>query len=73
MLKSYLNTAVEIGIINIFVGCMTIILDDKMGGIANKSIVYYLISALGTGTLVANLFLMYLLFRFMVNRQLWDR
>ena len=34
---------------------MTIILDDKMGGIANKSIVYYLISALGTGTLVANL------------------
>lgn len=73
VLKSYLNAAVGIGIINIFVGCITIILDDKMSGIVNKNIVYYLISALGTGTLVANLFLMYLLFRFMVNRQLWDR
>lgn len=73
VLKSYLNAAVGIGIINIFVGCITMILDDKMSGIVNKNIVYYLISALGMGTLVANLFLMYLLFRFMVNRQLWDR
>lgn len=73
VLKGYLNAAVGIGIINIIVACISLIAEDKMSGIVNKNVVYYIISAIGTGTLAANLFLMYLLFRFMVNRQLWDK
>jgi hypothetical protein len=41
--------------------------------IVNKNTVYYIVSAIGISTLAANLFLMFLLFRFMVNRQLWDK
>lgn len=73
VLKSYLNAAVGIGIINIIVACISLILDDKMSEIVNKNVAYYIVSAVGTGTLAANIFLMYLLFRFMVNRQLWDK
>ena len=73
VLKGYLNAAVGIGIINIVVSCISLILKDKMIEIVNKNTVYYIVSAIGISTLAANLFLMFLLFRFMVNRQLWDK
>lgn len=73
VLKSYLNAAVGIGIINIVIACLSMILDDLMGAMVDKNIGYYIVSAVGMGTLAANLFLMFLLFRFMVNRQLWDK
>ena len=72
VLKGYLNAAVGIGII-IVVSCISLILKDKMIEIVNKNTVYYIVSAIGISTLAANLFLMFLLFRFMVNRQLWDK
>ena len=68
-----INAAVGIGIINIVVSCISLILKDKMIEIVNKNTVYYIVSAIGISTLAANLFLMFLLFRFMVNRQLWDK
>ena len=67
-----MNAAVGIGIINIVVSCISLILKDKMIEIVNKNTVYYIVSAIGISTLAANLFLMFLLFRFMVNRQLCD-
>lgn len=73
VLKGYLNAAVGIGIINIVVSCISLILKDKMIETVNKNTAYYIVSAIGIGTLAANLFLMFLLFRFMVNRQLWDK
>ena len=73
VLKGYLNAAVGKGIINIVVSCISLILKDKMIEIVNKNTVYYIVSAIGISTLAANLFLMFLLFLFMVNRQLLDK
>ncbi len=71
VLKNYLNAAVGICIVNITVGCITLILDSLIGEM-QKNNIYYMISAFGTCTLAVNLLFMFLLFRFMVNRQLWD-
>lgn len=73
VLKGYLNHAVAIGIVNIVISCVSLLLKEKMTECVNKNIVYYIVSSIGIGTLAANLFLMFLLFRFMVNRQLWNR
>ncbi len=68
-----MNVAVGIGIINIVISCISLIMKDKMIESVNENTAYYIVSAIGIGTLAANLFLMFLLFRFMVNRQLWDK
>lgn len=73
VLRSYLNHAVFIGIINIIISCVVLILASKMEMIENKGAVYYIVSACGCATLAGNIYLMFLLFRFMVNRQLWNK
>lgn len=73
VLRSYLNHAVFIGIINIIISCVVLILASKMKMIENKGDVYYIISACGCATLAGNIFLMFLLYLFMVNRQLWNK
>lgn len=73
VLRSYLNNAVFIGIINIIISCVALILASKMELVENKGVVYYIISACGCATLAGNIYLMFLLFRFMVNRQLWNK
>ena len=72
VLRSYLNAAVCIGIINIIISCVATILALKMELVVNKGVVYYILSACGCATLAGNIYLMFLLFRFMVNRQLWN-
>ena len=73
VLRSYLNAAVCIGIINIIISCVATILASKMELVVNKGVVYYILSACGCATLAGNIYLMFLLFRFMVNRQLWNK
>ena len=73
VLRSYLNAAVCIGIINIIISCVATILALKMELVVNKGVVYYILSACGCATLAGNIYLMFLLFRFMVNRQLWNK
>lgn len=73
VLKNYLNMAVWIGIINIVVACVSLIIYSKTSEIVDKNAWYYFVSACGCSTLGANLYLMFLLFRFMVNRQLWNK
>lgn len=73
VLRSYLNAAVCIGIINIIISCVATILASKMELVGNKGVVYYILSACGCATLAGNIYLMFLLFRFMVNRQLWNK
>lgn len=73
VLRSYLNNAVFIGIINIIISCVALILASKMELVENKGAVYYIVSACGCATLAGNIYLMFLLFRFMVNRQLWNK
>lgn len=73
VLRSYLNAAVCIGIIDITISCVATILASKMELVVNKGVVYYILSACGCATLAGNIYLMFLLFRFMVNRQLWNK
>lgn len=73
VLRSYLNVAVYVGIVNIIISCIALILKSKMELIADKGVAYYFVSACGCATLMANIYLMFLLFRFMVNRQLWNK
>lgn len=73
VLRSYLNNAVFIGIINIIISCVALILASKMELVENKGALYYIVSACGCATLAGNIYLMFLLFRFMVNRQLWNK
>ena len=73
VLRSYLNAAVCIGIINIIISCVATILASKMELVVNKGVVYYILSACGCATLAGNIYLMFLFFRFMVNRQLWNK
>ncbi len=73
VLRSYLNVAVGVGIFNIIVACIALIIHSKMEAVVNKGTLYYVASACGCGTLGANIYLMFLLFRFMVNRQLWNK
>lgn len=73
VLRSYLNAAVCIGIINIIISCVATILASKMELVVNKGVVYYILPACGCATLAGNIYLMFLLFRFMVNRQLWNK
>lgn len=73
VLRNYLNTAVGVGIANIFISCIALVLASKMEDVVNKGFIYYLVSACGCATLVGNIYLMFLLFRFMVNRQLWNK
>lgn len=73
VLRSYLNAAVCIGIINIIISCVALILSSKMELVVNKGVAYYIVSACGCATLAGNIYLMFLLFRFMVNRQLWNK
>jgi len=73
VLRSYLNYAVSIGTLNIITSCVSLILASKMELVENKGAVYYIISACGCATLAGNIYLMFLLFRFMVNRQLWNK
>lgn len=73
VLRSYLNVAVVTGILNIIVACISLIISSKMETTIEKGILYYIVSASGCSTLGANIFLMLLLYRFMVNRQLWNK
>lgn len=73
VLRRYLNGAVCVGIINIIVACVVLIVHSKMEMMVDKGTLYNIISACGCGTLGANIYLMFLLFRFMVNRQLWNK
>lgn len=73
VLRSYLNAAVCIGIINIIISCISMVLTSKMELVVNKGVVYYIVSACGCATFAGNIYLMFLLFRFMVNRQLWNK
>lgn len=73
VLRSYLNSAVFIGIINIIISCVALILASKMELVENKGVLYYIVSSCGCATLAGNIYLMFLLFRFMVNRQLWNK
>lgn len=73
VLRNYLNAAVCIGIINIVVACASLILASKVENVVNRGLWYDIISACGTATLGGNIYLMFLLFRFMVNRQLWNK
>ena len=73
VLRSYLNAAVCIGIINIIISCISMVLASKMELVVNKGVVYYIVSVCGCATLAGNICLMFLLFRFMVNRQLWNK
>lgn len=70
VLRGYLNIAVGIGIINIILGIITLMLENN---IDSQYIVFYeCISSFGFGTLGANIYMMYLLYKFMVNRQMWN-
>lgn len=73
VLRGYLNYAVFIGIINIIISYVALILASKMELVDNKGAVYYIISASGCATLSGNIYLMFLLSRFIVNRQLWNK
>jgi len=73
VLKNYLNAAVCIGIVNIVIACITLIVFSKMELVIDKGCMYYLLSSCGSATLCGNIYLMFLLFRFMVNRQLWNK
>ena len=73
VLRGYLNYTVFIGIINIIISCVAQILASKMELIDNKGAMYYIISASGCATLAGNIYLMFLLSRFIANRQLWNK
>ena len=57
VLRSYLNAAVCIGIINIIISCVATILASKMELVVNKGVVYYILSACGCATLAGNIYL----------------
>ena len=59
VLRSYLNAAVCIGIINIIISCVATILASKMELVVNKGVVYYILSACGCATLAGNIYLMF--------------
>ena len=74
VLRSYLNTAVAFGISNIVLSCLCLLLEryQKKTGKA-FDIAYKFLSSAGGATLAVNLFLMFLLYKFMVNRQMWNK
>ena len=73
VLKGYLNVAVKFGIVNIIIGCILLLMKNKLNANIAKNIVYNILSAVGISSLADNIFLMYLLFTFMINRQLWNK
>lgn len=72
VLRGYLVFAVNVGILNIVLSCVTLVLEEELPN-DNKGLIYYFISASGYSTLVVNLLLMILLYKFMVNKQLFDQ
>lgn len=73
VLKGYLNVAVKFGIVNIVIGCILLLMKNKLKANINRNIVYNILSATGISNLADNIFLMYVLFIFMINRQLWNK
>lgn len=73
ILKEYLSFAVLAGIIDIILSCISIILSKETTNIIYQTKFYYLISAIGLATLGVNFFFLLLLFKFMINRQLWNK
>ena len=71
VLRTYLNLAVASGILNIMLGCIVLLYKDILKEIYNT--IYYLLSSIVFSTFGLNLTLMYLLYNFMVNRQLWSK
>lgn len=69
VLRTYLNVAVITGIINICIGCVILLYPVNL----KNAIHYVILSSLGFSTLGGNLMLMFLLYIFMVNRQLWNK
>lgn len=73
VLKGYLNVAVKFGIVNIIIGCILLLMKNKLNANIAKNIVYNILSAAGISSLADNIFLIYVLFTFMINRQLWNK
>lgn len=73
VLKSYLKNAVKLAIFNMVISGIILIVNNKLESNTQKNLVYYVLSALGVSSLADNIFLMYLIFEFMINRQLLDR
>lgn len=69
VLKGYLNIAVGTGIVNIVLGILVLTFEKKLG--EEWFWVYDLICSVGFASLGANIYMMYLLYKFMVNRQMW--
>lgn len=61
VLRAYLHTAVVTGILNIILNCILLIYN-------NNNTFYYILSAVAFSLLGLNLILMYLLYKFIINR-----
>ena len=56
VLKGYLNVAVKFGIVNIVIGCILLLMKNKLKANINRNIVYNILSATGISSLADNIF-----------------
>lgn len=69
VLQTYLKNAIYVGCINILLSCGVLIIESKK----INQYIYLFISSIGITTLVCNIYFMYLMYKFMINRQLWGK